>query len=215
MNKEIVPVASKRLMDTALTINNRTCIYGRCYYCSKRDPLCADQNDNLIGAVIFNLRSSFKILRSPWMRTYKKDKKAQWEQDNSYCRTVRGSISKKRLVEMIDIAIFDFFIQNGDRHHYEIMGDKLLLLDNGKGLGNPHKHHVDILAPLYQCCMLRKKTWKKLLTLSGQKLSSYLKQMPDINNFLAKDHLEAIDNRLSLIYAAVEYCKTENKMIFI
>lgn len=44
-------------------------------------------------------------------------------------------------------------MQNGDRHHYETLNDKVILLDNGKGLGNPYVHHIDILAPLYQCCV--------------------------------------------------------------
>lgn len=51
------------------------------------------------------------------------------------------------------MAIFDFFIQNGDRHHYEVFEDNIIYVDNGKGLGHPYTHHIDILAPLYQCCM--------------------------------------------------------------
>lgn len=54
---------------------------------------------------------------------------------------------------MIDVAVFDFLIQNGDRHHYEVYRNKIVLLDNGKGLGNPTVDELNILAPLYQCCM--------------------------------------------------------------
>lgn len=54
---------------------------------------------------------------------------------------------------MIDVAVFDFLIQNGDRHHFEVYRDKIVLLDNGKGLGNPTVDELNILAPLYQCCM--------------------------------------------------------------
>lgn len=66
---------------------------------------------------------------------------------------VKSKISKKRLYDLIDVSVFDFLIQNGDRHHYETFEETVLWLDNGKGLGNPYKHHLDILAPLYQCCM--------------------------------------------------------------
>lgn len=51
------------------------------------------------------------------------------------------------------MAIVDFLLQNGDRHHYETFEDRTILLDNGKGLGNPYVDHIDILAPFYQCCM--------------------------------------------------------------
>lgn len=71
------------------------------------------------------------------------------------CRNVKSKLSKPLLLSLIDTAIFDFLLQNGDRHHYETFGgsDTVLLIDNGKGLGNPHVDHLDILAPLYQCCM--------------------------------------------------------------
>lgn len=62
-------------------------------------------------------------------------------------------LPKNELLDLIDASIFDFLIQNGDRHHYETIRKKVVLLDNGKGLGNPLLHHLDILAPLYQCCL--------------------------------------------------------------
>lgn len=58
-----------------------------------------------------------------------------------------------RLLDLIDAAVFDFLIQNGDRHHYETLNDRVILMDNGKGFGNPNTDAIDILAPLYQCCM--------------------------------------------------------------
>lgn len=66
--------------------------------------------------------------------------------------------SSSRLLDLIDTAIFDFLMDNGDRHHYELAQNNfhnpaVLLIDNGKSLGNPDVDHLDILAPLYQCCM--------------------------------------------------------------
>lgn len=46
------------------------------------------------------------------------------------------------------MAIFDYLIQNGDRHHYETKNNRVLLLDNGKGFGNPNVDVIDILAPV-------------------------------------------------------------------
>lgn len=63
-----------------------------------------------------------------------------------------------RLLDLVDTAVFDFLMDNGDRHHYELAQNNfhnpaVLLIDNGKSLGNPDVDHLDILAPLYQCCM--------------------------------------------------------------
>lgn len=68
-------------------------------------------------------------------------------------RFIKTKLTRKRIFDLIDTAIFDFLMQNGDRHHYETLGDAIVWVDNGKGLGNPHVQHTDILAPLYQCCM--------------------------------------------------------------
>ena len=70
-----------------------------------------------------------------------------------FYRKVSSQLSTKRILNLIDIAIIDFLIQNGDRHRYEVYKSKIILLDNGKGLGNPMLDELDILAPLYQCCM--------------------------------------------------------------
>jgi hypothetical protein len=66
---------------------------------------------------------------------------------------VKDKITKRRLFDLVDTSIFDFLIQNGDRHHYETLYSNVILLDNGKGFGNPNVSHLDILAPLYQCCV--------------------------------------------------------------
>lgn len=72
---------------------------------------------------------------------------------NFFYRQMNKSLTNKRILNLIDVAIFDFLIQNGDRHRYEVYKDKIVMLDNGKGLGNPMLDEMDILAPLYQCCM--------------------------------------------------------------
>ncbi|XP_066249335.1 glycosaminoglycan xylosylkinase homolog [Euwallacea similis] len=204
---DIMPVASKRLLNTSFEINNRTCVYGKCYYCHKEDPVCDDNQNSLTGAVILNVKKSFSNYRSPWQRTYKKGKLAAWEIDPNYCKKVKSKLTKKRIFDLIDIAVFDFLIQNGDRHHYETFEDSIVWVDNGKGLGNPYVQHIDILAPLYQCCMMRRKSWLSLQYLAGGTLSKYLKLMPDIQNVLTDAHLKALEERLRLVLATVEYCR--------
>lgn len=66
---------------------------------------------------------------------------------------MKTRMAQTRLLDLIDVAIFDFLIQNGDRHHFETRNERVVLVDNGKGFGNPNIDFLDILAPLYQCCM--------------------------------------------------------------
>ncbi|CAG9764427.1 unnamed protein product [Ceutorhynchus assimilis] len=207
LRHDILPVATRRLVNTSFVKNSKTCIYGKCLYCKKEDPICGDAQDKLTGAVIFNVKKTFSNYRSPWQRTYKKSKLATWQTDPDYCKIVRDKLSKKRIQDLIDTAIFDFLIQNGDRHHYETLDDTVVWVDNGKGLGNPHVQHIDILAPLYQCCTIRQQTWKALLNLAGGNLSKYLRLMPDIENILTESHLKSMEERLLLVFAAVEFCK--------
>lgn len=83
---EILPVATKRLLGTSFEENKSTCIYGKCFYCKKEDPICEDKNSMLTGVVIFNIKKSFNNYRSPWQRTYKKSKNALWQDDTNYCK---------------------------------------------------------------------------------------------------------------------------------
>ncbi|CAG9861809.1 unnamed protein product [Phyllotreta striolata] len=211
LQNDILPVASKRLLETVLVRNNRTCVYGKCFFCNRNDPICDNENARLEGAVIFNFKANLVNHRSPWQRTYKKDKNALWQEyTETYCDVIKAKLSKRRLYDLVEVSIFDFLMQNGDRHHYETIEDNVLWLDNGKGLGNPYKHHLDILAPLYQCCMLRKTMYDNLLKLRGGGLLELLNGIPDVERLITNEHLKAIDERLLLVFATIEYCKKGN-----
>ena len=66
----------------------------------------------------------------------------RWEVDENYCKRVKAMklynpSAGPRLLDLIDAAIFDFLIDNGDRHHYDVFenvtNSMVVLLDNGKG----------------------------------------------------------------------------------
>lgn len=86
VKNEIMPVASSALLTSSFNRNGSICIYGKCYYCKKEDPICCDNNSLLTGALIFNVKADLSMHRSPWQRTYKKLKQAAWEQDYEFCR---------------------------------------------------------------------------------------------------------------------------------
>lgn len=220
LHREVLPVAAPELAQTFYQEGNNTCFYGVCFYCNSQDPVCAKQ-DIMEGALILWLPDHFalKKFRHPWQRTYKKDISARWEMDASYCQLIRkDSLYSRgpRLLDLIDAAIFDFLIDNGDRHHYEVISNfnnsAVLLIDNGKSFGNPNIDHIDILAPLYQCCRIRESLWNRLLWLRGKVLSKMMRQLLEWSHIapvITEPHLEALDRRIEILIATVYVCFDE------
>ncbi|KAJ9582458.1 hypothetical protein L9F63_003151, partial [Diploptera punctata] len=227
LRREVMPVATTDLLDTFYQEGNNTCFYGVCYFCGPNEPVCA-QKDVMEGALIMWLPAEYKLKkhRSPWQRTYKAQTVARWEVDKDYCKKVKAMKlynpnNGPRLLDLIDAAIFDFLIDNGDRHHYDVFENKFfgtyyILKDETyrcMRFGNPYRDHLDILAPLYQCCMLRKSTWDRLQLFSGNSLSISLEallQHSHISPVLTPEHLEALDRRLLSVFATVEMCFQEH-----
>lgn len=65
----------------------------------------------------------------------------RWEVEKDYCDSVKkikaySLNSSQRLLDLVDTAIFDFLIDNGDRHHFEapvnVKPSSIFLFDNGK-----------------------------------------------------------------------------------
>lgn len=142
LRREIMPVATAELLDTFYQEGNNTCFYGVCMYCEPQSPVCA-KRDIMEGAVILWLPSNIRFERnaSPWQRSYKSDLVARWEVEENYCDKVKNTKqyaieSSPRLLDLIDAAIFDFLLDNGDRHHYEVPVNlnpaSVFLFDNGK-----------------------------------------------------------------------------------
>ncbi|XP_034835925.1 glycosaminoglycan xylosylkinase homolog isoform X1 [Maniola hyperantus] len=208
IHKDIVPVATAGLKRTMVKNDSGSlCIYGKCFYCKINETVCPDSNGEIEGAAILYLDRQFKIHKSPWRRSYN-TRKMEWETDNDFCKKVKGILSAKRLLNLIDVAIFDFLIQNGDRHRYEVYKDQIVLLDNGKGLGNAMVDELDILAPLYQCCILTTSTWQNLEMISGGVLTDTIKKLGALrgHTLATEEHFKAVERRLLKVYATVQYC---------
>ncbi|KAJ8736193.1 hypothetical protein PYW08_006849 [Mythimna loreyi] len=206
-NKEILSHATAGLKKTMVKNDKGVCVYGKCYYCKINETVCPDNNGNIEGVAILYLDKQFKVNKSPWRRSYN-SLKMEWENDYDYCKKVSSILNTKRILNLVDIAIIDFLIQNGDRHRYEVYKNRIILLDNGKGLGNPMLDELDILAPLYQCCILSSKTWQTLELVSGGSLTETIKILASFQGELltTEDHYRAVERRLLKVYATVKYC---------
>ncbi|PNF39931.1 hypothetical protein B7P43_G17237 [Cryptotermes secundus] len=176
MTTELYALADGELLKTFfVSPSNNLCFHGKCsYYCDTAHAICGNP-DILEGSFAAFLppkeTAPRKVWRHPWRRSYHKRRKAQWEQDSDYCTMVRDIPpydSGRRLLDLMDMAVFDFLTGNMDRHHYEtfrVFGNDTfpLHLDHGRGFGKPFQDEVSILAPVLQCCLMRQSTLTTLL----------------------------------------------------
>nr|XP_054770184.1 glycosaminoglycan xylosylkinase-like [Lytechinus pictus] len=222
LKTEILPVASPTLNDTFLEKDGNTCFYGKCYYCKPEDAACAD-GVMMEGSLTLWLPPDLKLKkwRHLWSRTYKDGKKAKWETDDQYCIDLMKRVPPERhplILHMTDGAVFDYLIGNADRHMYETFekdGDRgmLLHMDNAKSFGNPYLDEGTILAPIYQCCRLRRSTWNTLQQFKDGRLSQVMSQVlshDPIAPVLTNWHLEALDRRLNDIIDTMHNCFTKH-----
>nr|XP_033789595.1 extracellular serine/threonine protein kinase FAM20C-like [Geotrypetes seraphini] len=225
MTKEIRDITTDKKLAKTFYISpaNNVCFYGVCsYYCSTEHALCG-QPDQIEGSMALFLpdktlakRVSF---RNPWRRSYHKSKKAEWEMNSDYCVQVEKTPPYDhgtRLLNLIDMSILDFLMGNLDRHHYETFekfeNDSFLLhLDNGRGFGRYSHDELSILAPLHQCCRIKKLTYLRLQLLATEtyRLSDIMRESmakDALTPILAEPHLVALDRRLHIILQVVHEC---------
>ncbi|KAJ7989730.1 hypothetical protein DPEC_G00307560 [Dallia pectoralis] len=225
MTREIRDVTRDKKLWRTFFISpaNNVCFYGECsYYCSTEHALCGrpDQIQGSLAAFLPDMAlAKRKTWRNPWRRSYHKRKKAEWEVDPDYCDEVkqtppynRGS----RLLDIMDMTIFDFLMGNMDRHHYETFekfgNDTFIIhLDNGRGFGKHSHDELSILVPLSQCCRVRKSTHLRLQLLAKEeyKLSHLMEEslVRDLlHPVLIQPHLEAMDRRLRLVLQVLAAC---------
>ncbi|XP_076275777.1 extracellular serine/threonine protein CG31145 isoform X2 [Rhynchophorus ferrugineus] len=224
MTTELYQKAEGDLLNTFfVSPSDNLCFHGKCsYYCDTSHAICGNP-DMLEGSFAAFLPSSkiapTKVWRHPWRRSYHKRRKAQWETDPNYCQMVREIPpydKGRRLLDLMDMSVFDFLIGNMDRHHYEtfrLFGNNTftLHLDHGRGFGKPFHDEISILAPVLQCCMIRQATLETLLRFHNgpTKLSAALKDSMNsdpITPILWEPHLVALDRRVEIILKGIRDC---------
>ncbi|KTG37732.1 hypothetical protein cypCar_00032576 [Cyprinus carpio] len=136
---------------------------------------------------------------NPWIRAYSFTGREEWEVNPLYCDNVKKLYpynSGNRLLNIIDMAIFDFLTGNMDRHHYEIFtkfGDDGFLL------------HVDNARGIKRSTLFR----LKLLAQSEYRLSDVMRESlsrDPLTPVLTEDHLQALDRRLGQVLRTVGKC---------
>ncbi|XP_046734431.1 extracellular serine/threonine protein CG31145 [Diprion similis] len=227
---EIYEVADGDLLKTFFVspVGN-LCFHGRCsYYCDTGHAVCGNPDTlegSFAGFLPANTVGSRKVWRHPWRRSYHKRRKAQWEQDSDYCSLVREIPpydEGRRLLDLVDMCVFDFLTGNMDRHHYEtfkIFGNNTftLHLDHGRGFGRPYHDETSILAPLLQCCVIRQSTLSTLLEYHNGpiRLSAAMRKSMSVDPvapILWEPHFAALDRRVGIILQGVRDCVDKSTM---
>lgn len=217
MEKDIVSVGGTQFSSSFYrNRNKRLCMKLPCKYCQA--PMCSLEDGTIRGSFSLWMNKSFQSLENPWGATCTQQSEQHWLDNPSYCSSIlkNETFSRNNLyLDIIDISIFDFLIDNVDRHHlqYDITLDgrfKFILFDNGKSLANPDKDHIHLLAPLYQCCTIKKDTFIILEKLFKKQLLSRLLnesiKFDQLYQDIANDHYLAIDRRLGKVIAIVKTC---------
>ncbi|XP_064478492.1 extracellular serine/threonine protein CG31145-like [Ornithodoros turicata] len=227
MTSEIYAIADDAILKTFfVSPANNLCFHGRCsYYCDTAHAICGHP-DTLEGSFAAFLPSKElaprKVWRHPWRRSYHKRRKASWEIDDEYCNKVRETPPYnrgRRLPDLMDMSILDFLIGNMDRHHYEVFrifgnNSSPVHLDHGRGFGKANHDELSILAPVYQCCLMRQSTLRRLLELHNgpHRLSEVMRESlkgDPVDPVLTEPHLLALDRRLRIVLEVIRECISE------
>uniref|UniRef100_A0A665WRJ4 Extracellular serine/threonine protein kinase FAM20C-like n=1 Tax=Echeneis naucrates TaxID=173247 RepID=A0A665WRJ4_ECHNA len=220
MTKEIKDVTRDKKLWRTFFISpaNNVCFYGECsYYCSTEHALCGkpDQIEGSLAAFLPDLAlAKRKTWRNPWRRSYHKRKKAEWEVDPDYCEEVKQTPpydSGTRLLDIMDMTIFDFLMGNMDRHHYETFekfGNETFIIHLDNGRGSPA---LTSLPWLHSFCRVRKTTHLRLQLLAKEeyKLSMLMAESlvrDRLSPILIQPHLDAMDRRLRQVLNVLSEC---------
>ncbi|XP_040190580.1 pseudokinase FAM20A [Rana temporaria] len=225
VTRDILEATSNADLESVFFVSpaNNVCFFAKCLYMCKTEYAVCGNPDTLEGSLSTFLPSLSFVPRlsvpSPWIRSYTFTGKEEWEVNAAYCNSIKELppySNPQRLLNIIDMAVFDFLIGNMDRHHYEIFtqfGDEgfLLHLDNARGFGQHSRDETTILAPLYQCCRVKEDTWRRLNLLARPeyRLSDVMRESlsrDSLSPILSEPHLRALDRRLQTVLRAVRRC---------
>ncbi|XP_042112426.1 pseudokinase FAM20A isoform X2 [Ovis aries] len=225
VTKEILEVTRNEILQSVFFVSpaNNVCFFAKCpYMCKTEYAVCGSPHllEGSLSAFLPSLNLAPRLsVPSPWIRSYSLAGREEWEVNPLYCDAVKQAYphnSSNRLLNIIDMAIFDFLIGNMDRHHYEMFtrfGEDgfLVHLDNARGFGRHSHDEVSILAPLFQCCRIKRKTLLhlQLLAQADYRLSDVMRESlleDQLSPVLTEPHLLALDRRLQTILRTVQNC---------
>ncbi|KAK2495956.1 hypothetical protein MC885_014805 [Smutsia gigantea] len=131
VTKEILEVTKNEILQSVFFVSpaSNVCFFAKCpYMCKTEYAVCGNPHllEGSLSAFLPSLNLAPRLsVPNPWIRSYSLAGKEEWEVNPLYCDTVRQIYpynSSGRLLNVIDMAIFDFLIggssaQGTRRHH--------------------------------------------------------------------------------------------------
>ncbi|XP_055430956.1 pseudokinase FAM20A isoform X2 [Bubalus kerabau] len=205
VTREILEVTRNEILQSVFFVSpaNNVCFFAKCpYMCKTEYAVCGSPHllEGSLSAFLPSLNLAPRLsMPSPWIRSYSLAGREEWEVNPLYCDAVKQAYphnSSSRLLNIIDMAIFDFLIGNMDRHHYEMFtkfGEDgfLIHLDNARGIKRKTLLHLQLLAQ------------------ADYRLSDVMRESlleDQLSPVLTEPHLLALDRRLQTVLRTVQDC---------
>lgn len=224
LNEFLLKSQDDGLLDTLEWRGDDICFVGDCpaVFCNKDRIICAE-NGTLEISVCQKLRwkngrSPFHEEANPWDH-YVVHNGLNWRKKNVCIDILKmPKISHGRFfLDVMEMTMFDYLIRNYDRHHYSLMRainytlSFVVLVDNGKGFGNPFEDDRKCMAAIYQCCRFRKSTFERMLDLTkeGNKLGDLMRKSlleDPVAPILTEEFFPALDRRLAHFIQEIHKC---------
>ncbi|KAL7013775.1 hypothetical protein ACKWTF_015570 [Chironomus riparius] len=225
LTSEMFPLVDDELASTFyISPSGKVCFTGVCdVFCDTSHGICGDPymlEGSFAAFLPRHKNATRKVWRHPWRRSYSKRRNVEWEWNDNFCDKVKQIFpysEGRRMLDLMDMAIYDFLIGNLDRHHYETFKTFntnetfTIHLDQGRSFGQPFHDELSILIPLKQCCMVRKSTLKTLLDFhkGPQKMSDALRESlkdEPVAPILWDPHYDALDRRNVIVLEHIRNC---------
>ncbi|PIK39710.1 putative extracellular serine/threonine protein kinase FAM20C [Apostichopus japonicus] len=222
LNEILMKGKDDGLLDTMTWRGDDICFIGDCapVFCNKNHTICAE-NGTLEISVCQKIpgRRPFHEEFNPWNHYITLRDKTSWKYRN-ICTDIlkKQRITRGRFfLDLMELVLFDHLIRNYDRHHYFLVNriDRnmsfVVIVDNGKGFGNPYEDDIKCLAAIYQCCRFRNSTFNTMLALTkeGNKLGDLVKaslSKDPLAPILLDDFFPALDRRLLMFINEIYKC---------
>ncbi|CAH1799751.1 unnamed protein product [Owenia fusiformis] len=228
LRTEIIPAATPKFMRKLVIKEDHLCYRDKCRYCDK-DTVACPAGDLLPGSVVYWLPRKLHMHTkppdyTPWS-TIQRDR--IWGSIGFNNKTFCNMIPKippygnpEYFRDLFDFAVFDYLTYHYDTKHYTIADHSeahglTVRLDHGRTFCVHRKDEDQVfLAPIYQCCTIRRKLFEKLQEFKENKLSDALRDAlkeDPLYPILVEQHYQAIDRRYNKIMDTFDKCAQAQK----
>ena len=228
IRSEILPVASPRVSKQIhLGAGSEVCIKGKCNFCTRENFLCAKDGKVQVSLAYWVPRHLDLYTWPPNYMPWATPRMEEWQQygfnNRTFCDKIRQEdpyTVETFYLDLFDFAVIDMILYHFDTKHYVVNDDTparglTVRLDHGRALCRYDSDEERVfLAPLAQCCTLRKSTYQRLIAF--KRTEQFIKELKILSSidslapFLNSNWYEAFERRLRMIFEIIDKCANAN-----